>query len=351
VALFRREGRSRRTQQAQTTAIAEFWAWWTTVGARLTTTALASGHPEQVEPEISRHVDAIDADLVWEIAPGERSRHELVVSGDGDPARRAIVRRWRMAAPQADGIWSYSDVRRPAADPSAVVLHFDDSQLDVTRACAMARVRGAALDVTVYHPNFTGMPEQDRNLATFLLLRTVLGEASVDTWLGSVGSTDVPPLDPVPLTGLRSVVAELHDRFTDADDGPSRIVLEGTAPNGSRVVATAQVPLRTATAPQLDTYVGVAVPFTDRAADGQAGELARKALDDLEETLAERLGGNGRLVAHETVNGVRVLHLYVDSTTDAADRVRMTAQEWEQGRTGLDVRPDPVWASVQHLAV
>lgn len=332
-------------------AIGEFWAWWTMQGAELTAAALAAGCPERVEPEISRRMDPIAADLVWEIAPGERSRHELVVSGEGDPVRRAIVRRWRMAAPPSDGTWSYSDVRRPAADPSGVVLHFDDSQLDVARACALARVRGASLDVTVYHPGFTGMPEQDRNAATFLLLQTVLGEASVQAWLGSIGSTDVPPLDPVPLTGLRSVVSELHQRFTAADGGPSWIVLEGTAPNGSRVVATAQVPLRAATAPQLDTYLGIAVPFSDRTADGQAGELAAKALGELAATLAERLGGNGRLVAHETVNGVRVLHLYVDSTTDAADRARQAALEWEQGRTGVDVRADPVWEAVQHLAV
>lgn len=351
MALFRRESRSRRTQPAQATAIAEFWAWWAAEGARLTASGMVAGQPQRYEPVIRRRIDMIAPDLTWKIDPGERSPYQLVVSGDGDPLRRAVARRWVMAAPPPDGTWEYADLRRPAADPAGVVLHFDDSRLDVARACAMARVRGASLDVTVYHPGFTGMPETDRGLATSMLLATVLGEASVATWLGSIGTTDVPPLDPVPLVGLRVVLADLHERFTAPDGGPAWIVLEGTAPNGARVVATAQVPLRPATAPQLDTYVGIAVPFLERAPDGQAGQLAAKALDDLQDTLAERLLGNGRLVAHETVNGVRVLHLYVDSTTDAAERARGAAREWDQGRTGTEVRPDPTWDTVQHLAV
>jgi hypothetical protein len=348
--LFRRRGRPRRAQQAQAAAIAAFWTWWTADGAKQTTEAIVAGHPERVEPEISRRIDAIATDLVWELAPGERSRHELVVSAEGDPTRRAVVRRWRMAAPPADLVWEYSDARRPAGNPSGVVLHIDEAELDVARASAHARVRGAAVDVTVYHPQFSGLPEQTRALATFLLLNTVLGETTVETWLGAIGSTDLPPLDPVPLAGLRSVIAELHKQFTDADGGPSWTRVEGTTPSGDPVIAAAQVPLRAVTAPQLDTYVGVAVPFLDRTPAGMPGVLATKALDDLEEQLTERLGGNGRLVAHETARGVRVLHFYVDSTTAAAEQLEAAVNGWEEGRVGLDVRPDPAWEAVQHLA-
>jgi hypothetical protein len=350
MALFRRAGRPRRSQQVQAAAIAEFWAWWQAEGAEQTATALKGGHPEQVEPEISRRVEAIAADLSWQLSPGERSRHELVVASEGDPARRGVVRRWRMAAPPADAVWEYSDTRRPAADPSGVVLYVDEARLDVARACAHARVRGAALDVTVFHPEFAGMPERSRTLAAFLLLQAVLGEATVETWVGALGSTDVPPLDPVPLTGLRSVVAELHERFTTADGGPSWVRLTGTASNGNPVVAGAQVPLRAATAPQLDTYVGVAVPFSDRTPEGLPNGLTAQALDELRDQIAERLGGTGRLVAHETTTGVRVLHFYVDATTAAADRLGEVTGGWEQGRVSLDVRPDPAWESVQHLA-
>ena len=357
MALFRREGflgretRVRRTHQAQSSAIAEFWAWWTRQGARATGAALASGHPEYLEQEISRLVDAIAPDLAWQIAPGQRSRHLLLLSSEGDPKLRAVVRRWLLAAPPPDGVWEYSDTRRPAADPAGVVLRLDDADLDAARAGAHARVHGAALDVTVYHPEFIGLPEQSQALATFLLLDSVLGQSAMELWLGSVGVTDVPPLDPVPLAGLRSVIAELRSRFTTADGSPAWVTLEGTAPDGSPVVAAAQVPLRSATAPHLDTYLGMAVPFLDVGPDGLPTDTAAKRLADLEEELTEATAGRARVVAHETASGVRVLHLYVDSTTGAADVVRTVALGWEQGLVNLDQQLDPGWESVRHLVV
>jgi hypothetical protein len=127
--------------------------------------------------------------------------------------------------------------------------------------------------------------------------------------------------------------------------------LEGTAPDGSPVVAAAQVPLRPATAAHLDTYLGMAVPFASARPDGQPGETAAKRLADLAEELTEVTAGRARVVAHETVSGVRVLHVYVDSTTTAADLVRTVASGWEHGLVGLDQHVDPGWESVRHLAV
>lgn len=355
--LFRPEGRlgrparARRQQQARSAAIEAFWAWWQVQGARATDAALTAGHPEWVESELSRAVDEISPDLAWHLATGEHGRHLLLLSSERDPTLRAVVRRWLLAAPTADTNWEYADTRRPAADPAGVVLRLDGADLDIARASAHARVHGAALDVTVYHPEFIGLPDPSRSLATHLMLETVLGEAAMETWLAAIGSSEIPPLDPVPLTGLRHVVGELRSRFTRDDGNLVWVTLEGTAPNGRPVLAASQVPLRPATAPHLDTYLGLAVPFAELTPDGQPTGAAVTALDELGEQLAETLAGNGRSVAHETANGVRVLHLYVDSATSAADLVRVIAAGWDQGLIGLDLRPDPDWEAVRHLTI
>ncbi len=70
----------------------------------------------------------------------------------------------------------------------------------------------------------------------------------------------------------------------------------------------------------------------------------------LGDRLSEVLGADGRVVAHQSSDGVRLLHAYVDGTSEAADRVAATAAEWDQGDAQTVVTPDPGWALVNHLA-
>jgi hypothetical protein len=334
----------------QAAALERFWTWWAGTGAIEVATAIADQEPERVGPALSARLDDVHPGLAWELAPGTTGRHALVVTCEGDPRLRAVSRRWWLAAPPADELWEFSDTRRPAPDPGNVRIGIGGVDLDLARAGVAARVRGASVDVTVYHPGFVGMPEQQRTQAAFLMLDTVLGEAAVETWIGAIGSTQVEPLDPVPVVGLRSVVGELRERFTDSAGRPAWASLQGTTPDGHQVSAMAQVPLRSATAPQFDTYVGVSVPFTDLTPQGLPGEVSLQRLQDLADHLDQRLDGNGRLVAHQSAAGVRVLHFYVDSTTPAVEQLRAAAAGWDQGDIDLLVRPDPAWRSVAHLA-
>jgi hypothetical protein len=350
VAFFRRRASSPHSGVSQLEAITRFWSWWQEQGAAETATAIADGAPERMVPALSERVGAIEEGLAWELGPGAKGAHVLVVSAEGDPALRGVARRWRRAAPPTDGIWEYSDSRLPVAEPSGVVLALGGVNVDVASAMAWARVTGADLDVAVYHPAFAQLSEQDRGIATYLLLDTVLGEAAVQTWLGRIDSSTEPPLDPVPLVGLRAVVRELTDRFTDADGQPAWVLMEGSTQAGDRVLAGAQVPLRSATAPHLDTYVAVVVPFTDRTVDGLPDDGSLKPLRDFEDHLNTRLGDSGRIVAHETHGGVRTLHLYVDGSTPAVEQLRPAIAGWDQGQVGLTAAPDPGWQHVQHLS-
>jgi hypothetical protein len=69
----------------------------------------------------------------------------------------------------------------------------------------------------------------------------------------------------------------------------------------------------------------------------------------LEDHLTSRVGNSGAVLAHETSSGRRTLHLYVDSTTPAAEQVRVAVGGWAEGPVRVSVVPDPAWEHVAHL--
>jgi hypothetical protein len=275
----------------------------------------------------------------------------LVVTNEGDPELRAVARRWRQAAPAADATWDYSDRRLPAADPSAVTLSLgvDGVQLSASEVLVSARLDDAAVDVGLFHPAFPDLSESDRLRATVLLLVQVLGEDEVETWVGTIEALSMSPLDPIPLVTLPDVVSQVRDMHTDAQGAPVWRLLRGEDAQGHAVLASTQVPLKPVVAPNLDTHVEVVVPFTDVTEEGLPGPGALDALGRLEDHLSERLGDSGRVVAHQSHQGVRILHVYVDGATPAAEQVRAAVGGWDQGKVTVQATHDPAWEGVSHL--
>ena len=342
--LFRRRARS-SADPVQGTA--EFWQWWLDEGATGTADAIATQTLDAWVDVLSPRVDAVHPDLSWELGPGEDgSAHVLVVTAAGDPSLRATARRWRRAAPAADAVWCYSDVRLPSSGDWALGLGGESLAWSDVRVGA--QVDGPAVDVVLHHPAFARLRQDARDQAAFLLLDGALGERAVETWVGTISASVTEPPDGIDLVALRDLVAGLEQEHTDEDGQPSWALLEGADRDGAPVMAMAQVPLRPMTAPHLDVHVAVDLPFTDQRS-GLPGDGALTALREVEEHLAERLGAGGRVIAHETRGGTRRLHLYVDGATPAADQVRAALGGWTDGPPRVQVTPDPAWEGVAHL--
>jgi hypothetical protein len=349
VGLFSRWRASAPDADAQLRAISAFWTWWGSSGAADTAGALEAGDPDRVAPEIARHVEDIDGRLTWGLTTGSAGRHVLVVTSNGDPELRAVARRWRRAAPASTGAWDYADARPPAEDPDTASLEFDGTRIAVGDVSVSARVVGPHVVVGLFHPSFADLSDEDRAAAAFLLLEHVLGETDTETWVGSVEGLTLSPLDPVPLATLPSVVQQLRTMHTGGDGRPTWMLLEGQTPDGHAVVAAARVPAKPVIAPELDTHVAVAVPFTDQQENGLPGPGSLQALRDLEDHLTGRLGDSGLLVAHQTHEGLRLLHFYVDSTTPAAEQLRAAVSGWDQGTVRIQDHLDPAWEAIAHL--
>jgi len=334
---------------AQAYAITRFWSWWDAKGARQAAAAIAAGQPQRMFTPLAKHLTAIHPGLVWEFGTGPGGENVLVVTSEGDPALRAITSRWRQAAPPANEFWDYSSSRLPAADPSASVLTLGNAQIDVTSVTVAADVSRSHVDVTMYHPGFARLPADQHMVTAFMLLDTVLGEAAVDSWVGTVTAGLEPPADLVPLVDLPAVVSELEAELTDADGERPWLLTRGTTDSGAPLLASAQVPLRAASAPHLDTYIDVSLSFSEWTAGGLPAPASLKRLREFQELVDRRLGTAGRVVAHETREGIRTLHVYVDSTTSAIKQVREAISNWNQGTASVTEKPDPAWDNVRHL--
>lgn len=328
-------------------SIEEFWSWWAAGGAAAADAAIRAGEPQRVVADLTRRVAAIHPDLAWELAPGATADHVLVVTSEGNPELRAPARRWLRAAPPACATWEFADARQPAADLAGTRLAVGDAELGFADVVVAPRRVGNRLDVALHHPLFGELPEPARAQICFLALDAALGETDVETWIGEITPATVPPLDAFGLSHLRGLVEQLAAEATDADGNPTWVLLQGEGPAGP-LLATAQVPLAVTTAPELDRHVAVRVPFRGRNLDGLPDDASLSALRDLEDHLSARLEA-GRLVAHETSAGVRVLHYYVESGTPACEVLRVAAAGWPQGRVEVVEEPDPGWHAVRHL--
>lgn len=355
VGLFSRRRSPQDVHRAQAGAIDDFWRWWRDEGAARTARVITGDEPESAFDALTRHVHAIHPDLAWELSKGGADgsgsdhAHTLVVTSEGNPELRAVARRWRRAAPEPDATWDYADVR--AATAEDFTLQVAGADLESAQVQVTARVDGPRVHVVVHHPALETLPDDARRNAAFLLLDAVLGEVAVETWVGEISASHLPPLDPVPLSGLTAVVDHLRGQYIDADGNPTWVLLRGERSDGTPLIASTQVPLVAATAPHLDTHVAVTVEYSDRTEQGFPGDGSLDELRSFEDHLAGRLGGSGRLVAHETSGGTRVLHFYVDGATPAAAQVEAATTGWRQGRTTVQAGPDPGWEGVRHLRV
>jgi hypothetical protein len=345
MSLFRR-----RSSGAADDGIASFWEWWTTEGRALAQQSIEGADPEDFARTMTDRVRAL-GQLGWELAAGETTEHVLVVTAEGDPSGRALARRVVLAAPGADATWSYVDTRPPAPDPESVVVTVGDAQdIELAQVRVSARMASGRFDVLVHHPSFADLPEDGRAMVTFLALDAALGEVDTELWLGEVQPVEFPPLDGFGLTALRSVVQDLKRQHVDADGHPRWTMLRGETADGP-LVAMVRSPLHALTAPNLDTYVALTLPYSDRSDDGLPGLDSLDALRWFEERLESELGTSGQIVAHLSNAGVRTLHVYVDSAAGLLPTVKVLARSWEQGKATVHDMSDPGWTAISHLRV
>jgi len=294
---------------------------------------------------MTTRVNAMHPDLAWELAPGERAEHALVVTAAGVPALRRLAERWYQHAPAASAVWEYHPARHASPSSLAAVLEFGGQRLSLAELMFDLHVDNDrdVIDTVVFHPLFATMPSNARKQVGFLALDWALGEDGVTRWIGGVDTSDTRPSAGVPPDGLIETVEALAGRAGQ----PRWVLLHGEC-EGAVVLASLCVPAKWVDHPLMDLHMAVTLPFADQTPQGLPGPSSLDQLRALEDELTDRLEPRALLVAHETTRGVRTLHLYADSDApDLAKQVQDAVEGWPGAAVNSNL--DFGWRAIRHL--
>ena len=294
-------------------------------------------------------MQAVHAKLTWELGPGGTAQHAFSLSAGGDPELRRLTARWLRAAPAPDAVWEFHPARRgtPGLAEARLQIAEHTMPLGEMRFTVTVDPHRELMNVTSFHPAFAAMPDDMRGMATFLTLDRVLGEDTVQRWLGGI-RTSVEPLEKgAPFAMLIEAVGLLSrdatgERFTS---------LRGQAPDGLPMFATINLALKRIDHLACDTLLSVEVALFDPAPDGTPNddEDEDEALNDIEDELEEMITGDAVYFGRETVHGRRALHWFV-----APDHpIRPALEAWATRHADRDVHltwaPDPQWATADRF--
>jgi hypothetical protein len=322
-------------------SIASFWAWWATARPRLEVAIEEHGLPT-IGDEITSHVQAMHPRLAWEIGRGRRARHAFCVTSEGG-ALRPLAERWFRAAPPADEGWEFHPAR--PADPDALdaTLEIAGRRLQPREARLLVTVdeRRGLVDVGVFHPAFRKLPDEGRNMVTFLVLDWLLGEDGVERWVGQVDVLLKGPRDAVPAEALPEIVNALAERHHE----PAWAVAEGATRDGEPFVAVFRERLRRVEWPLFDLHGVLTIPL-----DGVDGALSSEELEWVQDGLHAVLGDEAVEVARMTFPYLRRREVHLYCAGDGP--CQRLAADWQatmrRRHPGIAItwEPDPAWEAV-----
>lgn len=325
------------------TPIREFWNWWLSRKDQFNA-AMSSGTIIDHVDELTDAVHRVDDRLAWELAPGEISDHQLIVTAEGDPDVRPLARRLVAAAPEADAAWSYSDMRPPRDLGGGLLI--GDRELIYGEATFVFQPNPHSMDITIHHPMLAELPAEDQVQVVFLILDAAIGERATELWIDDVDNSPSPLPDANSISELPAIIAQLEDHVLE-DGEMSWVLLEASGAQ-TPMFARKLARTRSVLSPNFDTHVAAVVPF-DANDDGLPSEAMTQELGELEDEIISAIGDGGRLVVAETGGGERTLHFYVDSTSAALDEIRRACETWDHGVVDVSYESDPGWAAVRHF--
>jgi hypothetical protein len=336
--MFGRDGTHRNSG-----SIDDFWRWWTASGADDAARAVATGGLDGLQDEISRRIDAIHPDLEWETAAGTHAQHVLCITAAGVPELRPTAERVFRAAPPPTSTWEYRPARVAKVNFGDASVVFGSDRLWFADARYRVTVddRYQVIDVGVYHPSFADVSEDVQKSVPFLLLDWLLGEDSVERWVGEVTTLVDQPGDGIPADDVKVVITALAERHVTQEWA----LLHYQRPDGLIVMITARRPLKWIDFPVHDQHIAVSLSYESN----EVGLPTASALDELraaEDELVTILAESGTiLVAHDTADGRRTLHFYADS---ADQRPAAAVRDWAKPRhVAVEITADPGWRAMQ----
>jgi uncharacterized protein DUF695 len=318
-----------------------FWGWWRTAAPRLAAT-IDAGKAASIASEVGAQVDAIDPRLSWETGPGLKgAHHHLALSPEGDIELRVLTERWLSRAPPPDKTWEHYAARQAFVPAGQWSLKLGGVTIDPASATVVFETDAVReiVHVTLHHPGLMKLDGSERARAAFLTLDNLLGEDSIERWVGKVDTSVTALLQGKSLDALAAAVETLKKTAT----GDRFAVLQGKTAGGQPTFASVNLALKRLDHLLMDNHLTVTVPLQDPTPDGLTTKEEATALNALEDELLDKLGHDAVYIGRETGQGKRILHLHVSAQGPAEERARGWAKQHPGRAVEIAVRHDPRW--------
>lgn len=322
-----------------------FWKWWQDSRAQVER-ALGSGEWDELAPQINARVHAIHPDLEWELTRGLHAEHAFCLSAKGDLGLRNVAEHWLREGPARDETWEFHAARQPRwSEGLTLGIGGHDVGLDDLRFVIEVDADRERIHVGVHHPEMEAMSEDLRTTVAFLALDALLGEDGVERWVGAVETVVQPPSTGVPPPALRAAIDELARSAT----GERFAVLQGADPEGNAVFVSVNLALKRIDHLLADVHAEITIALREPTDAGLTTAAEARDLDRLEDDLLAAVGSHAVYVGRETRRAERVIHLYVDRSSDS--QAALDAWRARQKRWAIQVAltPDPSWARTAPL--
>ena len=294
---------------------------------------LARGEYGDGTEQLTDLTEVIDPGLEWDLSPGLDARHALCLSAASDPALRPLTERWVRAAPEPGGGWEYHPARIPVTPVALAVGNLLIHPRDVLVVIEPDQSR-EELNLTVGHPDFSGLDEVLQLQVVFRLLDDLLGEDPMESWVGSVDVVPHPLSWGVPLLDLAD---EVDHRAASATGRKWEFIEEEDAELGDSRLFINRA-LKRLDYLDLDFVVTVSI---------EVQSFDPVLVREVEKDLAGVLGTEGVIYAHRAFDDFTVLYAYVSE--GVADGVRQLADRWSPRVYEVMVEPDPAWDTYEDM--
>lgn len=316
-------------------AITEFWEWWATIRDTVAQEITDGGVSDDTIDEIEERVWRIHPDLNWQITGGIEAPHSLNLVSEGTRLLRLIAELWRRMGPADDESWEHHPSRLPFG-----LAPFEIGEVEVDPSLARFSAREdplyERLDLTIAHPAYVELDDDEATEAAMHILDATLGEDAVERWLGILETTvDIPDGEPI------FTVRSTFERFGDEASGEGWERVDDQYDG----VVLAQVNRAVKWIDNIDKpiYAEVTIQALTTDEEGLPAPLEQKRLESVVADLLTRLGPNGVLLGTAVGDAEQTVHLYVG----VSDQVEAVLSEWREANDNreinIDLAPDEQW--------
>jgi len=192
--------------------------WWQAFQSKIgDLTALFRRRSEWNLPQFMEdHLQAIHPRLMWEYGPAVKGDgHRLVITPEAQHWLRPVVKTTLERAPKISG-WEFYAHRLPE-NHQQVVDHVQARVgVDISGALIEAHAApGRKVNLSYAFPNCRGANEQKSMSAALVATETLLGEQTLDAWIGVIGLADGPTKRLLPLARAQATVSAVIRSIQD----------------------------------------------------------------------------------------------------------------------------------------